>query len=204
MTTERDRLKKLEAAKKTARKAANQVKLSMPIAESRADWQNRWAQLQAYAGMTALTYCSRRLKQYSLDQIEEVRDEALSEAWRYVCNGESAELAIVKAVDSITKTHQAHWAQARPLPELEDNSPEYREGKEHVRELVWNLPERLRPLAICLSAGMDSTTELAEMLQCTERTIQLQKNELAKRLGSRFGWELLAQWEVPIPERLAS
>lgn len=196
-------LSRIEREKWEKQRAANQVRLTLTQAQGREEWQDRWTELQAYAGKTAMTYCARRLKDFTLDQIRQVRDEALSEAWRMVCDGESAERAIVKAVDQLTHTQQKHREQSRPLPELANHSQEYLASEDNIRELVAALPAKLRPYAVILSAGEYSNYDLAELLDVSEATARRARQELARRLGSRFGYCLLAQWEIPAARRIA-
>ena len=173
--------------------------LTLTVAEQRKHWRDNWRELRAYAGQVATTYCLRRLRQLGPDGWREIRDEALSEAWRYCVNGETPEKAIVKAVDVITQTRQRHAARQRPLPDLPEHRPEWHAGEERVSAIVLELPRRLRPLAVILSAEPDMpNTELAGMLDCSEKTVRNYKAELREQLqpsestgprrGDWLGW----------------
>lgn len=190
-----ERLKKMDQAKKTARKAQNQVKFTIEIAESRREWSEpaRWEELRRYSNVIAMDYCRKR----GVPNYESIAEEGLSEAWRYVCNGEKAERAIVKAIDLLTQTAKSLKAQSKPLPEVPAHSEAYHDGEAVVLAIVRSLPERLRPLAILLSQGMENNCEIAEILQVSEFTIRNHRGQLRKWLASRYQSEVkrdFLQW----------
>lgn len=149
---------------------------------ARAEWSERWERLRAYAGKTARTFCSWRLIQYGQDRIDEIRDEAMSEAWRYVCNGEKAEKAIVKAINNLTYLHQKHWREGQRLggSMRRRKSPKPRS---YFREMLRSIPEKFRPLAVILSSGLESNREIAAYLGCSERTVRNHRQQLQSLLA---------------------
>jgi hypothetical protein len=168
-----------------ARKTANQVRLTLAIAQSRKEWADRWDELRAYAGKASFTYCARRLKQYDLDQIAEVRDEVLSESWRLVCNGERAEKAIEKTANSVTYARQCLERQSRELPDLpapEEREPEYISPLK-IRAILRMLPKRTRRLAAVIMTRRATTIdELADEIGRAKQTVYNYLSEIRQTL----------------------
>lgn len=187
MTTEKTRLAKYDRAKREALKKQNQVKLplTLHIAEERSDWQQNWRRYRNFALSVARVYCTRR----GLKNLVDVRDQALSEAWRYVCEGDQAEKAIVKAVNKITMTASKLKKTQEELPEVPAHDLEWYAGESRVSAIVASLPERLRPLAIVYSAGIEDTQSAAQLLGVSDSLVRRYRRELATELAELYPQE---------------
>lgn len=202
-----ERLRAMDKKRRTDRKARNQVRvetgLTLAQAQARKDIQDNWETYRAWAMRCAWQYLRTRLGHVRQSQWEEVAEESIAEAWRDICNGVDAKTSISRAANRITESIVTHKRQSRELPELADHSPEYMESQADLLAIVASLPERLRGTALALSAGWSAGEELADMLGISRASVFSYVKQIRQRLGSRFGYLLLKEWQIEPANRLA-
>lgn len=193
---------------------------------SRKQWLDEWESLRTWAMRCTIRYCRLRLAQYKQAQREEIRDDALGEAYRKIMSepGLSARKAISQAVDNLTyelSRLNTIACQNEELGEMPEHSQQYETSQEQIDELLRSLPKHVRPLALLLSTGHYhhteskrsahgvyrgvpeiETTELSEILNRNKSNIKRQLQTLRNKLGSRFSYLLGDAMGTPVKSRV--